>query len=180
MKKLLGIVVLGLLWCTISTAGLLSDEEIKYNLQACKKGQYSSSNNQGISKSVLDRYCVCYVNKIDQNYNPENFLHLQKDSFCYISAKTGYGINSLRKMISEKLFENYELMTVKLTPLQGEIRSLIYQNCNVLEEIFTKSGHNLIKFTAMQGYIKYLAKVGLTDRKEAKTTKNLQEIYKTG
>jgi GTPase len=123
---------------------------------------------------------ILIFNKIDQNYNPENFLHLQKDSFCYISAKTGYGINSLRKMISEKLFENYELMTVKLTPLQGEIRSLIYQNCNVLEEIFTKSGHNLIKFTAMQGYIKYLAKVGLTDRKEAKTTKNLQEIYKTG
>ena len=74
-------------------------------------------------------------------------------------AKTGYGINSLREMISEKLFENHKLMTVELTPSQGEIRSSIYQNCNVLEEVYTKSGHNLIKFMAMQSYIKYLAKI---------------------
>ena len=71
-------------------------------------------------------------------------------------------------------------MTVELTPLQGEIRSSIYQNCNVLEEVYTKSGHNLIKFMAMQSYIKYLAKIGLTDRKEVKTAINRQEIYKTG
>ena len=137
-------------------------------------------NNVLKSIGAYDIPRILIFNKIDQNYNPENFLHLQKDSFCYISAKTGYGINFLREMISEKLFENHELMTVELTPLQGEIRSSIYQNCNVLEEVYTKSGHNLIKFMAMQSYIKYLAKIGLTDRKEVKTAINRQEIYKTG
>ena len=137
-------------------------------------------NNVLKSIGAYDIPRILIFNKIDQNYNPENFLHLQKDSFCYISAKTGYGINLLREMISEKLFENHELMTVELTPSQGEIRSSIYQNCNVLEEVYTKSGHNLIKFMAMQSYIKYLAKIGLTDRKEVKTAINRQEIYKTG
>ena len=49
---------------------------------------------------------ILVFNKIDQNYNPENFTHLEKDSFCYVSAKTGYGIDNLRKIISEKLFED--------------------------------------------------------------------------
>ena len=79
MKKLLGIVVLGLLLSGNAYAGLLSDEEIKHNLQACKKGQYSSSNNQGISKSVLDRYCVCYVNKIDQNLTKKDIKYFKEN-----------------------------------------------------------------------------------------------------
>ena len=79
MNKLLPIIIFSLLWCTYSTAGLLSDEEIKYNLQACKKGQYSSSNNQGISKSVLDRYCVCYVNKIDESLTKKDIEYFKKN-----------------------------------------------------------------------------------------------------
>ena len=78
VKKTL-LILFSLLWCTYSTAGLLSDEEIKYNLQACKKGQYSSSNNQGISKSVLDRYCVCYVNKIDQNLTKKDIKYFKEN-----------------------------------------------------------------------------------------------------
>ena len=117
---------------------------------------------------------------MDQNYNPENFTHLQQDSFCYVSAKTGYGVDVLRKMISEKLFENYKILNVELSLLQGEIRSYIYKNCNVVDENFTKSGHNMIKFMANTSYIKYLIKKGILKRKETKITKNPQEIYKTG
>ena len=123
---------------------------------------------------------ILVFNKIDQNYNPENFTHLEKDSFCYISAKTGYGIGNLRKIISDKLFESYEFFTIRLSSEQGEIRSSIYENCNVLEEVYEKSGHNTIKFMSNQSYMKYLVKNGLIERKVIKNSKNSQEIYKTG
>jgi len=133
---------------------------------------------ESIGASEIPKILV--FNKVDQNYNPENFTHLQKDSFCYVSAKTGYGIDELRKMISEKLFENYKLHNVELSSSQGEIRSYIYKNCNVVDEAFTKSGHNMIKFMANTSYIKYLIKKGILERKVTKNSKNLQEIYKTG
>ena len=79
MKKGIAIIVFGLLWCTYSSAGLLSDETIKANIEGCKKDQYSSSNNQGISKSILDKYCVCYVNKIDQNLTQNDIVELIED-----------------------------------------------------------------------------------------------------
>ena len=123
---------------------------------------------------------ILVFNKIDQNYNPENFTHLEKDSFCYVSAKTGYGVENLRKIISEKIFEGYEFLTIKLSSNQGEIRSSIYENCNVIEDIFEKSGHNTIKFMANHSYMKYLVKKGLIERKVIKSSKNSQEIYKTG
>ena len=122
---------------------------------------------------------ILVFNKIDQNYNPENFTHLEKDSFCYVSAKTGYGVDNLRKIISEKLFEDYEFLNIRLSSSQGEIRSSIYENCNVIEESFEESGHSMIKFMSNQSYTKYLVKKGLVERKVIKNTKNSQEIYKT-
>ena len=137
-------------------------------------------NNVLESIGAKDIPKILVFNKIDQNYNPENFTYLEKDSFCYISAKTGYGIESLRNMISEKLFENYKLLKIELKLNDGEARSSIYENCNVIDETFTKSGHSLIKFFASKSYIKYLSKKGLIERKRVKTLKNPQEIYKTG
>ena len=137
-------------------------------------------NNVLESIGAKDIPKILVFNKIDQNYNPENFTYLEKDSFCYISAKTGYGIESLRNMISEKLFENYKLLKIELKLNDGEARSSIYENCNVIDETFTKSGHSLIKFLASKSYIKYLSKKGLIERKHVKTLKNPQEIYKTG
>ena len=123
---------------------------------------------------------ILVFNKIDQNYNPENFLHLQKESFCYVSAKTGYGVNSLKKQISDKFFENYESVSLELSLNQNEIRASIYDNCNVIDETFAKSGHSSIKFMASKGYIKYLNKVGVIKRNSQKKSKNSQEFYKTG
>ena len=123
---------------------------------------------------------ILVFNKIDQNYNPENFLHLQKESFCYVSAKTGYGVNSLKKQISDKFFENYELVLLELSLNQNEIRASIYDNCNVTDETFAKSGHSNIKFMASQGYIKYLNKLGIIKRNSKKKLKNAQEFYITG
>ncbi len=79
MKKLLGIVISVLLWCSCSYAGLLTSEELKYNLQACKEDQYSSQNNQGISKNLLDRYCACYVNKIDESLTKKDLEYFKKN-----------------------------------------------------------------------------------------------------
>jgi GTP-binding protein HflX len=137
-------------------------------------------NNVLESIGAKDIPKILVFNKIDQNYNPENFTHLEKDSFCYVSAKTGYGVENLRKIISEKIFEGYEFLTIKLSSNQGEIRSSIYENCNVIEDIFEKSGHNTIKFMANHSYMKYLVKKGLIERKVIKSSKNSQEIYKTG
>ena len=123
---------------------------------------------------------ILVFNKIDQNYNPENFLHLQKESFCYVSAKTGYGVNSLKKQISDKFFENYKAVSLELSLNQNEIRASIYNNCNVLDETFAKSGHSNIKFMASEGYIKYLNKLGVIKRNSQKKLKNSQEFYNTG
>jgi GTP-binding protein HflX len=137
-------------------------------------------NNVLESIGAKDIPKILIFNKIDQNYNPENFTHLEKDSFCYVSAKTGYGVENLRKMISEKIFEDYEFLTIELSNDQGEIRSSIYENCNVIDEVFGKSGLNVIKFMSSQGYMKYLVKKGLIERKVIKNPKNSREIYKTG
>ena len=123
---------------------------------------------------------ILVFNKIDQNYNPENFLHLQKESFCYVSAKTGYGVNSLKKQISDKFFENYKPVQLELSLNQNEIRASIYNNCNVIDETFAKSGHSNIKFMASEGYIKYLNKLGVIKRNSQKKLRNSQEFYKTG
>ena len=123
---------------------------------------------------------ILVFNKIDQNYNPENFLHLQKELFCYVSAKTGYGVNSLKKQISDKFFENYESVSLELSFNQNEIRASIYDNCNVTDETFAKSGHSNIKFMASEGYIKYLNRLGIVTRSSQKKLKNSQEFYKTG
>jgi GTP-binding protein HflX len=123
---------------------------------------------------------ILVFNKIDQNYNPENFTHLEKNSFCYISAKTGYGIEALKKMISQKLYESYKLVNIELKSQDGDIRASIYENCNVVQDLYTQAGNNMIKFFASKSYIKYLSKKGLLERKQPKTPKNSQEIYKTG
>ena len=123
---------------------------------------------------------ILVFNKIDQNYNPENFLHLQKDSFCYVSAKTGYGINDLKKLISRRLFDNYEFASLDLSISQINIRSSIYENCNVIDETFAKSGHVKINFMASKSYIKYLSKKGYIDEDLKKNLKNSEEIHETG
>ena len=123
---------------------------------------------------------ILVFNKIDQNYNPENFLHLQKDSFCYISAKTGYGISDLKKLISRRLFDNYEFASLDLSISQINIRSSIYENCNVIDETFAKSGHVKINFMASKSYIKYLSKKGYINEDLKKNLKNSEEIHETG
>ena len=123
---------------------------------------------------------ILVFNKIDQNYNPENFDHLQKNCFCYISAKTGYGIDNLKKIISGKIFENYKSFQIELSIAQGEIRSLLYEKCNVVDDVFTISGQNMIKFLAHQSFVKYLYKKGVITHKDKKNIKDSQEIYKTG
>ncbi len=123
---------------------------------------------------------ILVFNKIDQNYNPDNFMHLQKESLCYVSAKTGYGIDMLKKVIAEKLFEHYETVQLKINSDQWQVRSSIYENCNVIDEIYTKFGQNEIKFMASKSYIKYLFKKGLLRIKDVKLKnfRNLKDNYK--
>jgi len=123
---------------------------------------------------------ILVFNKIDHNYNPENFSHLQKDSCCYVSAKTGYGINVLKQTLSNRLFEKYNMVKIELPNYNNEIRSQIYEKCIDVSETFTKSGQCRMEFLANSHFTKYLNKKGLIDKKEDKKSKNAQEIYKTG
>ena len=123
---------------------------------------------------------ILAFNKIDHNYNPENFSHLQKDSCCYVSAKTGYGINVLKQTLSNRLFEKYNMVKIELPNYNNEIRSQIYEKCIDVSETFTKSGQCRMEFLANSHFTKYLNKKGLIDKKEDKKSKNAQEIYKTG
>ena len=123
---------------------------------------------------------ILVFNKIDHNYNPENFSHLQQDSSCYVSAKTGYGIDFLRQTISNRLFEKYHIVKIELPSLDNKIRSQIYEQCINVSETFTKSGQCKMEFLANSHFTKYLKKKGLINRNTQKKSKNAQEIYKTG
>ena len=123
---------------------------------------------------------ILVFNKIDHNYNPENFSHLQQDSSCYVSAKTGYGIDFLRQTISNRLFEKYHIVRIELPSLDNKIRSQIYEQCINVSETFTKSGQCKMEFLANSHFTKYLNKKGLINRNTQKKSKNAQEIYKTG
>ena len=123
---------------------------------------------------------ILVFNKIDHNYNPENFSHLQQDSSCYVSAKTGYGIDFLRQTISNRLFEKYHIVKIELPSLDNKIRSQIYEQCINVSETFTKSGQCKMEFLANSHFTKYLNKKGLINRNTQKKSKNAQEIYKTG
>ena len=123
---------------------------------------------------------ILVFNKVDQNYNPENFSHLQQHSSCYISAKTGYGIEFLKNIISKRLFENYKSVQITLPRIDSKIRSHIYEKCIEVNETFTKSGQWKIKFMANRPFIKYLDKSGIINKKVEKKSRNSQEIYKTG
>jgi len=123
---------------------------------------------------------ILVFNKIDHNYNPENFSHLQQDSSCYVSAKTGYGIDFLRQTISNRLFEKYHIFKIEPPSLDNKIRSQIYEQCINVSETFTKSGQCKMEFLANSHFTKYLNKKGLINRNTQKKSKNAQEIYKTG
>ncbi len=123
---------------------------------------------------------ILVFNKIDNNYNPENFSHLQQDSSCYVSAKTGYGIDFLKQTISNRLFEKYHAVKIELPSFDNKIRSQIYEKCIDVNETFTKSGQYKMEFLANSHFAKYLNKKGLIDRNTLKKSKNAQEIYKTG
>ena len=123
---------------------------------------------------------ILVFNKIDHNYNPENFSHLQQDSSCYVSAKTGYGIDFLRQTISNRLFEKYHIFKIEPPSLDNKIRSQIYEQCINVSETFTKSGQCKMEFLANSHFTKYLKKKGLINRNTQKKSKNAQEIYKTG
>ncbi len=123
---------------------------------------------------------ILVFNKIDHNYNPENFTHLQQDSSCYVSAKTGYGIDFLKQTISNRLFEKYHIVKIELSSFDNKIRSQIYEKCIDINETFTKSGQCKMEFLANSHFTKYLDKKGLIDRNSQKKSKNAQEIYKTG
>ena len=123
---------------------------------------------------------ILVFNKIDHNYNPENFSHLQQDLSCYVSAKTGYGIDFLRQTISNRLFEKYHIVKIELPSLDNKIRSQIYEQCINVSETFTKSGQCKMEFLANNHFTKYLNKKGLINRNTQKKSKNAQEIYKTG
>ena len=86
----------------------------------------------------------------------------------------------MRKLISDKLFDNYELISLDLSISQIDMRSSIYENCNVIGETFAKSGHIKINFMASKSYIKYLSKKGYIERDLQKNQKNSEEIHKTG
>ena len=101
-------------------------------------------------------------------------------TICYISAKTGYGIEFLKNIISKRLFENYESVQIILPKIDSKIRTHIYDKCIEINETFTKSGQWKIKFMANRPFIKYLDKSGIINKKVEKKSRNSQEIYKTG
>ena len=73
MKKLLGILVLGLLWCNLSYAEISS--VIKENFT---KSCIASAIQSGAPKAVAKEYCACMTNYINDNMTTAEFLELER------------------------------------------------------------------------------------------------------
>ena len=76
MKKLLGIIVLGLLWCNISF-GQIPEDQIKYGIKQCQidKQQFKAS------KMTLKKYnlfCECYIRSMMGLLNAEEMAYQKK------------------------------------------------------------------------------------------------------
>tara|TARA_B100000579_G_C22366527_1_gene636278 strand:+ start:328 stop:648 length:321 start_codon:yes stop_codon:yes gene_type:complete len=67
MKKLLTIVVLGLLLSGNAYAGFLGKDGIQANIYACKAQQKQRPINKNIEEAKINKYCECYVNKFDNS-----------------------------------------------------------------------------------------------------------------
>ena len=73
MKKLLGILVLGFLWCNLSYAEISS--VIKKNL---KKSCIASAIQSGAPKALAKKYCVCVTNYINDNMTTAEYVELER------------------------------------------------------------------------------------------------------
>ena len=73
MKKLLGILVLGLLWCNLSYAEISSI--IKKNFT---KSCIDSAIQSGAPKDLAKKYCACMINYINDNMTTAEYLVLEK------------------------------------------------------------------------------------------------------
>ena len=77
MKKLLAIVVLGLMWSSNSNAGFLGKDGIQANIYACKAQQKQRPINKNIEEAKINKYCECYVNKFDNSLTQADARYYQ-------------------------------------------------------------------------------------------------------
>lgn len=107
MKKVLILLILGILYSTNSFA--LSGSREKIEFQAC----YNGSINQGESRNFAKAYCKCFANKLDKKYTDKQLDKLSSKGSnhmmnkirplanqCYNSAKkktksSGIGSNTI-------------------------------------------------------------------------------------
>ena len=73
MKKILGILVLSLLWCNLSYAEI--SNAIKKNL---KKSCVASAVQSGAPKAVAKKYCACTAKYINDNMTTAEFIELER------------------------------------------------------------------------------------------------------
>ena len=73
MKKLLGIVVLGLLWCNISF-GQIPEDQINYGIKQCQidKQQFKASK---MTLKNYNLFCECYIRSMMGLLNAEEMAY---------------------------------------------------------------------------------------------------------
>ena len=81
MKKLLVILVLGILFC--NTCFALSPEREKVEYDVCYDGMIS----QGVSKARSREYCVCSVTMISNKYSDSQMNKIVNKGWDYMMKK---------------------------------------------------------------------------------------------
>ena len=89
--------------------------------------------------------------------------HDSKPVAVWLSAQTGEGCDLLLQAISELLAEDIVHDTFQLSPEQGRLRALIYQNNGVISETTTEAGHANLELRLPRNELRRLLKSeGLT------------------
>jgi len=115
-------------------------------------------NAQEQARAVHQTLCVIkadhipvltVLNKIDRLENPEQAMHTLEiyPNSIAISALTGLGISELLSAISEHLYENLEMVSVRLPYQQGGLISLFHEYGQVVRVEHIRGG------ILLQGYL---------------------------
>ena len=93
MKKILGIIIFGLLWCSSSLA--LSPDRERIEHKSCFDGMIS----QGNSKSYANKFCTCSVNMISKKYSDKKLDKIISKGWDYMMKKIKFAGDHCKKNV---------------------------------------------------------------------------------
>lgn len=105
---------------------------------------------------------ILVFNKVDK-LSSKLDIDLMDEDKVWVSAKYKIGLDELQKKIDHKLFGDYLIKDISLTPEQGYIRHMLYEMGVVIKEETDVIGNSLLTVkTVKSDYLKICSKINNT------------------